>query len=406
MKKITHLISLLVWIAIIGLVAASSVRADEIRAASATSQCVQIKILNSTLATGAGRTGITPALSGFGCAYSKGTAPATAITLVTQAPPTWVDGGFYEIDATNKPGEYRVCLPNAAFTGSVSYVTLTCQGGSNVAQSDLRILLQPPVTVVDTAANSIKETAFAPTGLVGSGSTTGAVQLAVGETTNDITGQQLCIQSGVASKSCRPITAYNTGTKIATVSPVLTVAPANGDGYNIGGYVASSGGGSCPTASTIASAVWSSLRSAFTAVGTFGEGTPKVFGNVDGSVGGNVIGSTASCTALGAGAINAASFAANTPFAQATAQSVATAGQVTLASGAPFGNQAINNNFVIYISETTGNGVGQMACIKNYNSGSKVATLTKAFQIPLTGTVKYMILPSANCNMSLWPTSH
>jgi hypothetical protein len=55
---------------------------------------------------------------------------STQITLanLTNLTDPWTSGGFKEIDATNKSGEYRIDLPNAMIASGADFTTLTIDG--------------------------------------------------------------------------------------------------------------------------------------------------------------------------------------------------------------------------------------------------------------------------------------
>ncbi len=362
-------------------VGASQARATDIIQAGITgsvSQCIDLFILDDTATDGSGLTGLTSATAGT-CSYRRDNAAAPVnLTLVAGTVGTFTSSGFVEVDPTDQPGVYQLCLPNAAVATGVKSVTAMCKGAASAAPVTKLVLLSPSVTVdvmnasvnvasVDTGA--IQEIDFAPTNLFGTGSTTSALQLAAGETSNDISGQSICVTSGAASKTCRPIVTpggYNTTTKVATVSPAFTNAPANGDGYSIGNYVSSGGGGSCPTAADI----WAYAT-----------------------------------RTLSAGAISLTSFASDVMvFPVKTAQSATTA-QVVLANSETFGDNTLNNNNSVYIFSST-SGIKQNSCIKTYTASSKVATLVTPFKMAPSGTVKYVVLPTPNCNLSLYPSGH
>mgnify|MGYP003335494201 CR=1 FL=1 len=99
-----------------------------------TSQTIDVFILDSTSATGAGLSGLVFNSSGLKAYYRKGaTGSATAITLATQTVGgAYSSGGFVEIDATNMKGVYRLDLPNAA-VDTAGMVTVYLYGGTNMA---------------------------------------------------------------------------------------------------------------------------------------------------------------------------------------------------------------------------------------------------------------------------------
>ena len=108
----------------------------------ATSQSIDIEILDSTSTTGARKTGLAYNTSGLTAYYRRVGGSATAITLATQtASGAWSSGGFAEIDATNMPGVYRLDLPDAAVASGADAVTVTLKGATGMAQVSMTIQL-------------------------------------------------------------------------------------------------------------------------------------------------------------------------------------------------------------------------------------------------------------------------
>ncbi len=76
---------------------------------------------------------------GLTCYYHINTAAATvAVTLVTMTMGTFTSSGFVEMDPTNMPGMYQLCVPNAAYVSGQS-VTIFLQGAANMAQTPIEI---------------------------------------------------------------------------------------------------------------------------------------------------------------------------------------------------------------------------------------------------------------------------
>jgi hypothetical protein len=74
--------------------------------------------------TGQGKTGLVYNSAGASCYYNRPRAAATQIALATLASATaaYSSGGFKEIDATNKPGCYRLDLPDAVVAAGADWV--------------------------------------------------------------------------------------------------------------------------------------------------------------------------------------------------------------------------------------------------------------------------------------------
>lgn len=118
------------------------------RKAGATSQILQVFIQNSTSTTGAGLTGLAYNTAGLTAYYHRDTdTTATAVSLVTMTSGTFTSGGFVEIDATNMPGWYQFCPPNAALASGAANVGFHLKGATNMAPLPLEIDLDAQVDV-------------------------------------------------------------------------------------------------------------------------------------------------------------------------------------------------------------------------------------------------------------------
>lgn len=115
-----------------------------IRKAGDTSNILQIFIQDSSSTTGAGLTGLTSGSAGLTAYYHKDTdTTATVINLVTMTVGTFTSSGFKEIDATNMPGWYQFCPPDAALstTGSPKSVGIHLKGATNMAPLPIEVQL-------------------------------------------------------------------------------------------------------------------------------------------------------------------------------------------------------------------------------------------------------------------------
>lgn len=117
---------------------------------------LRVKILNSSLTTGAGLTGLTSASSGLiisTIANNEATATTytvagstieTITTLGTFAAPTATKCRFKEVDATNHPGVYEIQIADARWAVSnARSVIVSVLGATNAAQVDAEIQLEP-----------------------------------------------------------------------------------------------------------------------------------------------------------------------------------------------------------------------------------------------------------------------
>lgn len=115
-----------------------------IRKRGATSNILQVFILDASSVTGAGLTGLTNASSGLiGYFHRDVDTTATAISLVSMTVGTFTSGGFKEIDATHMPGWYQFCPPDTALaaTSTPKSVGMHLQGAANMVPLPLEIQL-------------------------------------------------------------------------------------------------------------------------------------------------------------------------------------------------------------------------------------------------------------------------
>src|SRR4051812_49077098 len=107
-----------------------------------TSQIFQVFIQDSSSTIGAGLTGLVFNTASLTAYYHRDTdTTATAITLVTMTVGTFTSSGFKEIDATNMPGWYQFCPPNAANAASAKSCAFLLKGATNMAQLPIEVQL-------------------------------------------------------------------------------------------------------------------------------------------------------------------------------------------------------------------------------------------------------------------------
>ena len=230
MKRRFSKFILSLWSAIL-LVAAPSY-ADIIIKNASTSKIFTVFVNDSSVTTGAGKTGLAFDTASLVCYYYEDGAGtgATSITLASSTLGTYTSGCFKEIDATNMPGWYEFCPPNAALDGGAGKtVAFECKGASNMAPMNLRVQLSPAVEVAsmqtDTvnaaavAADALTADVFAADGTAQSCTST-TIQLASAETYADSkpNGREVCIVAGTGKGQCREILSYTGATDTATIS--------------------------------------------------------------------------------------------------------------------------------------------------------------------------------------------
>lgn len=110
--------------------------------AGATSEIWQIFIQDSSSTTGAGLAALAFNTSGLTAYYHRDTdTTATAITLATMTVGTFTSSGFKEIDATNMPGWYQFCPPNAAIAAGAKSCGFHLKGATNMAPLPIEVQL-------------------------------------------------------------------------------------------------------------------------------------------------------------------------------------------------------------------------------------------------------------------------
>lgn len=207
------------------------------RKVGATSEIWQIFIRDSSSTTGAGLTGLTNASSGLTAYYHRDTdTTATAISLVTMTVGTFTSSGFKEIDATNMPGWYQFCPPNAALATGAKSCAFHLKGATNMAPLPIEVDLDAQVDVTNVADGAINRATFAAdTGLQPARSNTaqaGAASTitldASASATDDIYRRHLIyLTGGTGAGQSRVCVGYVGSTKVATVSPAWTTTPDN-----------------------------------------------------------------------------------------------------------------------------------------------------------------------------------
>ena len=265
---------------------------------------IRVKILNSSVSTGAGLTGLTSASSGLiisTIADTESTATAytvaasnveTITTLGTFSAPTSGKCRFKELDATNHKGVYEMQIADARFNvSSAKSLLVSVSGATNAAETDVVIPLRDldPFDAVRAGLTALPNVASGSAGaIITSG--TGTAQLSV------------------SSGNVTLAAVTHTGATIPTVSTVtngVTVTTNNDKtGYSLTqtfptnfSSLAITASGSV-TAGTVSDKTGYSLSSSqtFSTSGSVGSVTGAV-GSVTGNVGGNVVGSVASVTA-------------------------------------------------------------------------------------------------------------
>jgi hypothetical protein len=238
------------------------------KVAGATSEIWQIFIADSSSTTGAGLTGLVFNTASLTAYYHRDTdTTATAITLATMTVGTFTSSGFKEIDATNMPGWYQFCPPNAAIASGAKSCAFHLKGATNMAPL--------PIEVQLTAVNPDSATAFMTSVATVTTVTNQltAAQIATGvwqdATAGDFTtassiGKSL-YTSGVVPGGTNGL--FIAGTNAATTITTALTTTFTG---SLTGSVASVTAGVTLAASAV-QAIWDALTSALTTVGSIGK---------------------------------------------------------------------------------------------------------------------------------------
>lgn len=136
-----------------------------IRKVGSTSEIWQIFVADSSSTTGAGLPGLVFNTSSLTAYYHRDTdTTATAISLVTMTVGTFTSSGLKEIDATNMPGWYQFCPPNAALASGAKSCSFHLKGAANMAPLPIEVDLdaQVDVTFWNSTAVSSPATAGIP----------------------------------------------------------------------------------------------------------------------------------------------------------------------------------------------------------------------------------------------------
>lgn len=279
-----------------------------------------IFIGDSSVTTGAGKTGLTNAsLTAY--YFRDGDATATVHTLAAGTVGTWSSGGFKEIDATNMPGMYEVGIFNAVFANTVDSARVMFKGAGLVPVIiEYQVVPWNPQDAVRLGLTSLPNVAQGSAGQLATGSSTGQVTVA---TNNDKTGYALTVTpptaSAIATASAAAILTTpanllstdasgrvtpvpSTIPTTAQIAASILATPAHLIAVDASGNVSVAGG--FPTVGAIAAAILavpgnllmtdaSGNVISSVVLGPVGSVAGGVAGSIGGSMSGNVLGSVA-----------------------------------------------------------------------------------------------------------------
>lgn len=197
--------------------------------AGSTSRSFTIFIADSTVTTGAGKTGLTFASFPTSHAYytwSGAFSASHVMTLVTipSLGSSFTSSGFKEIDATNMPGYYRFDAPNAALVaGKGPSVKFVLQGATGAAPC----VIDVDLTAWDSQTKILDQQSaytFMPANGSGTPTTTTTPMDGTGVGTINYVGMRLHFLQGTGAGQQALITALDSSFDFFTHTPVLTPA--------------------------------------------------------------------------------------------------------------------------------------------------------------------------------------
>ena len=192
--------------------------------AGTTSKDVNILIQDSSVSTGAGKTGIAYNTSGLTAYYHRqGSNAATAITLATKTLGTWATGGFVEVSSANMPGLYEFGIPDAALASGATWVVIMLFGVTNMAPVTLEIQLDAVDNQDATrfGLSALPNAAAAATGGLPTVDSSNAVKVQSGTGANQISlSGGLVTLAGVTHTGATipTVTTTGTATNVTTVN--------------------------------------------------------------------------------------------------------------------------------------------------------------------------------------------
>jgi hypothetical protein len=226
--------------------------------ASPTSVVLRVKLLDSSVTTGAGLTGLAYDSAGLiistiqigeatATAYTQaGGTIETISTLGTYAAPTATKCRFKEVDSTNHKGVYEIQIANARFASTNSLI-VSISGATNLAQCDIEIdcrdrnasiadavwdeALTAATHNVATSAGrrlrNLEDTEVLVEEATAQGGAAGTITLEAGASALDdfYNMSVLIIVSGTGVGQARTITDYNGTSKVATVCTNWVTTP-------------------------------------------------------------------------------------------------------------------------------------------------------------------------------------
>lgn len=394
------------------------------RSNGATSVILNIKILDSTVTTGAGKTGLSSASTGLiiaakadveatTTAYTvAGSTIETITTIGTYAAPTATKCRFKEIDATNHPGAYELQFADARFAVSgAKSLLVSLSGVTGMAQTDfvvdlqagadVRYYLGSAVPAADTAGYP-KVTIKSGTGTGEASLSSGVIQAALTTASRDATAGAVFdvatashLQTGSFGAALAP-TEHGTAQAGGASTITLRSGAVATDAYyakQLLRIVAGTGAGQSEYISSYVGATKVATMGAAWAVPPDNTSVYEIIG------GGTIPGASAPTASQVASAVmeeamsghtTAGSFGefVNAAISRTGTAQAGTTTSITLDAGA----SATNNLYRYHNVEITGGtGAGEVSFITGYTGSSKVASVDPPFAVAPDATSKFAL---------------
>jgi len=107
-----------------------------------TSKLIRFRILDSSLTTGAGMTGLDNNLASINCYYIReGSASPVEIAVTSGTIGTYAEGTFQPVSNESMPGVYELSPPNQAFSAGSNSVVIYLDGVTNMKETAKEIQL-------------------------------------------------------------------------------------------------------------------------------------------------------------------------------------------------------------------------------------------------------------------------
>jgi len=187
------------------------------RIAGSLSNIEQVFIRDSSSTTGAGLAGLVYNSASLTAYYKRNSASGAevAITLADMTIGTFTSGGFKEIGATNMPGWYQFCPPDAAYAAGAKSVGIHLKGASNMAPLPLEVDLDTQVNVKQSNGNAVPASGAIDANVVSVGPSGSGVAQTAGDVVNLVTN------TGATSAALNQIATartLNTGTETGSIA--------------------------------------------------------------------------------------------------------------------------------------------------------------------------------------------